>query len=58
MALQCNIDAKGKAVRLLWGTLFLIVGVGLALFWARGSGAAAPWIISGVIAASGAFVGF
>jgi hypothetical protein len=32
MSPQCNIDAKGKAVRLLWGILMLLLaGVVIAL---------------------------
>jgi hypothetical protein len=33
MALQCNIDAKGKAVRFVLGTAILAGGAGLAGYW-------------------------
>ena len=29
--MRCNIDAKGKAIRLLSGVFFLLVGLGLLL---------------------------
>jgi len=28
--MQCNIDAKGKAVRLIWGLVMLLAGVAVA----------------------------
>ena len=31
MIVRCNIDAKGKVIRLLSGVFFLLVGLGLLL---------------------------
>ncbi|MDB5296719.1 MAG: hypothetical protein JWO31_2702 [Phycisphaerales bacterium] len=58
MPLTCNIDAKGKAARLIWGLLLLVGAVLLAVFWAAGRGAALPWVVVAVVAASGAFAVF
>jgi hypothetical protein len=59
MPLQCNIDAKGKAVRLIWGTLLLIGGVVLLVLWPiRHGGGAVPWIVSVAVILGGAFAIF
>ncbi len=31
MPMQCNIDAKGKAVRLIWGIAMLLIAAGLVV---------------------------
>ena len=36
--MTCNIDAKGKRVRLLMGVGLDVVGVLVAVFWARWGG--------------------
>ena len=58
MPLQCNINAKGKLVRLVYGIALLIAGVVLAIFWARPSGGAVAWTISVALALGGAFAVF
>ena len=35
MALRCNIDAKGKLVRLIYGVALVLIGTVLILAWAR-----------------------
>ena len=55
MALTCNIDAKGKAARLIWGILMLIAGGLTAVFWAWGTGGWLPWAVSGFLFVAGAF---
>jgi len=58
MALTCNIDAKGKKIRLING----IVTVGIALilmgFWAIPAGTIVPWVVVGIVLLSGAFMIF
>jgi len=58
MALACNIDAKGKAVRLRYGIVMTVAGVVATLAWAVPSGGAVPWAISLAALASGAFAVF
>jgi uncharacterized membrane protein HdeD (DUF308 family) len=58
MPLQCNIDAKGKVVRLIYGVVFLIAGVILLLTWALGSGSVLAWIVSVALVIGGAFAIF
>jgi hypothetical protein len=53
--MQCNIDAKGKAVRLGMGFVVMIVGVVLMMVWARGSGAGWKWGVAGAVVAGGLF---
>ena len=58
MPLTCNIDIRGRVARLIWGLLFLLIGVGLALLWAWGSGSWLRWGVSIVCVLSGAFAIF
>lgn len=58
MPLQCNIDAKGKVVRLIYGLLLILVAIGLAVFWAIPSGGAVAWIVVIAIFLGGAFAIF
>jgi hypothetical protein len=58
MPLSCNIDAKGKAVRLIYGVILLAGGIALGLFWARGSESPFRWIVSMALGAAGAFAIF
>jgi hypothetical protein len=55
MALTCNIDARGKAVRLRSGIVFLLLAVVLALVWALPTRSSFGWIVAGALAVSGAF---
>lgn len=55
MALACNIDAKGKAVRLRYGITLALVGSVLALLWAVPGGGAVAWLVSGGLLAAAAF---
>ena len=42
--MQCNIDARGKAVRLLFGLVFTLTGIGILLL-----GGGATWsVIAGI----------
>jgi hypothetical protein len=58
MPLQCNIDSKGKALRLTYGLILIVLGVLSAIFWAYPNGGLFPWIISAAIFAGGAFAIF
>jgi uncharacterized BrkB/YihY/UPF0761 family membrane protein len=53
--MQCNIDAKGKALRLGSGILVVLVGLLMIFFWARGHGHAWKWLASGLVVAAGLF---
>jgi fatty acid desaturase len=53
--MTCNIDAKGKAVRLIYGVILLIVAALLIVFWAIPTGGILRWSISAICAAMGAF---
>jgi hypothetical protein len=55
MALTCNIDAKGKLVRLTYGVVMVAAGLAMVAWWAWGSGAWLPWTVSGAVVAFGAF---
>ena len=58
MALACNIDAKGKAVRLRMGLVLAFVGALCALVWAIPSGTVLAWTVSIVLLVSSAFAIF
>jgi hypothetical protein len=58
MALQCNIDARGKAARLIWGVLLLIVAVVLLFAWAVPTGSVWAWVVTITCLAGGAFAVF
>jgi len=58
MPLQCNIDAKGKAIRLVYGTVFAIAGVTLIFAWAEPTGGWIAWTISLLLFIGGAFAIF
>jgi len=54
MAQRCNIDAKGKAVRLVWGIVTLLIGVGVAIAAALDWWSGWPaWTVAGVSIAAG-----
>ena len=58
MPLECNIDAKGKAVRMIYGVVFLVVGIVLIFLWARPAGGWLPWTVSLLVLIGGAFAIF
>ena len=55
MGLTCNLDAKGKALRLVSGIIASLIGIGMIVFWARGSGETMRWVWSLVVVGFGAF---
>lgn len=56
--MQCNIDARGKAARLIWGIILLLGGILLAVFWALPAGGWLAWTVSVVVVLGGAFAIF
>ena len=58
MALQCNIDAKGKRVRFINGIITLIAGVVLLFAWALPTRSGLAWSITIACVIGGAFMIF
>ena len=46
MSLTCNIDARGKAVRLRLGLSLAVVGLVLLFAWAIPAGTALAWTVT------------
>ena len=57
-AMQCNIDARGKRVRLINGIVTMLVGVALLFAWAMRSDGWVPWVTTIAVLAGGAFMIF
>jgi hypothetical protein len=55
MALACNIDGRGKAVRFRSGLVLLLLAVVVSLVWALPSASTLGWIVVAGLAAGGAF---
>ena len=55
MPLTCNIDAKGKLARLVYGLVMIGIAVLVAIFWAWPRGGGLPWTVVGILFACGAF---
>ena len=55
MALACNIDSRGKAVRFRYGLFMLAAAVILSLAWALPTGSTVAWVVVALVAAGGAF---
>ena len=58
MALQCNIDSRGKAARLAGGLVLTIAAVIAILSWAWPARAVVPWVICLAALAGGIFMIF
>ena len=58
MPLQCNIDARGKLARLIYGVILLILGLVLLFTWAIPSGGIIAWIVTVLLTISGGFAIF
>ena len=58
MALTCNIDARGKVVRLVSGATLLVIGLVMLFLWALRSDGAWPWVVTVAGLAGGAFAVF
>ena len=57
-AMQCNIDSRGKRVRLINGIVTVVIGLVLMFAWAIGSAGWVPWVTTIAVFASGAFMIF
>ena len=55
MPLTCNIDSRGKAARLIYGIILLLIGAALTGLWAMHSGSIVRWVVSIACLISGAF---
>jgi len=58
MPMTCNIDAKGKLVRLIYGLVFVIAGIVLLFAWTLPAGGVLAWIVTIALIAGGAFAIF
>jgi hypothetical protein len=58
MGLQCNIDSRGRAARLIYGLILLAAGVAMLLWWALPAGTVAAWVVTLLVLAGGAFAVF
>jgi len=58
MPMQCNIDAKGKLLRLIYGIVLLLIGLILLFAWAIHVGGAIAWLITIGLILSGIFAIF
>lgn len=59
MPLQCNIDAKGKAVRMAGGVVFVLVGIAMMIvLWASSIVGWGPWAVAVLIILGGGFAIF
>lgn len=58
MPLQCNINSKGRAARLIYGVAVMLAGIATAVFWALPAGTLLAWIVAGSLVVAGAFAIF
>ena len=56
--MQCNIDARGKRVRLINGIVTLVIGIVLLFAWALRTGTSAAWVTSITVLFCAAFMIF
>jgi hypothetical protein len=56
--MQCNIDARGKRVRLIKGLVTLAIGLVLLFAWALPTGATTAWVVTAALLGIAAFVIF
>ena len=58
MPLPCNIDARGKRARLIYGLVLLALGVALMILWAVPAGTFWAWAVTVACLLGGAFAVF
>ena len=58
MAMTCNIDARGKAVRLRIGIISVLAGLVALVAWALPSGTGLAWYVTASLLGTGAFAIF
>lgn len=54
MPLTCNIDAKGRIARLMYGVATIVAGLWVAVGWAWGSEDWLTWVVAATLLALGA----
>ena len=55
MPKTCNIDARGRLIRLVWGLILVAGGLLLMLFWALPAGGWLAWLVTLLTIGSGVF---
>jgi uncharacterized membrane protein HdeD (DUF308 family) len=55
MPLTCNIDARGKFARLIYGIIMIVLGVVALLVWALPTNSVWAWIVTAILLLGGAF---
>lgn len=58
MPLTCNIDARGKFLRLVYGVILILVAIVLTIVWAIPTGSAWAWVVAIACLLGGAFAVF
>ena len=58
MPLPCNIDARGKRARLIYGIVLLVLGIVLVFVWALPAGTFWAWAVTAACLLGGAFAIF
>ncbi len=58
MPLTCNLDSRGKMLRLILGLIFLLDGITLLFLWGWRTGSNVGWITSIAMILGGAFMIF
>lgn len=58
MPLQCNINARGRAARLVYGLVMIAAGVAMLILWALRTGSAVAWVVTVLVILGGAFAVF
>jgi hypothetical protein len=58
MALQCNINSRGKIVRLIYGLIMIVAAIVLVVVWALPAGGVFPWAVVVIVVVGGAFAIF
>jgi uncharacterized membrane protein len=56
--MQCNIDAKGKLIRLIYGIVLFVIGIIVMFAWTIRAGGIAAWLITIGLILGGAFAIF
>jgi hypothetical protein len=56
--MRCNIDGKGKLIRLIYGCIFMLLGTTLLLLWTIPSQTVLAWALSLGLIIGGAFAIF
>jgi hypothetical protein len=58
MTLACNIDARGKAARLVIGMVMLFIGLVLLFAWALPTDSGTAWFVAVSVIVGGGFAIF